>query len=599
MYSKPFQWVTFVVRFRTAVEEHNQPMNPLTRIQLILLAVLAVLVVWRMSASEPVPAGFLQLSELDDNRLYEQAFELERAATVRIDIRGAYENDALDAPLAAYGWIVDARSGEPVWIMSGLRSSPRDILATVQDEVELGPSRYVAYFTALGPDPGSWVEGTFLGLAPHWKHYRDKFYMVLNSDADASVTSNTSVELKSADNELWSVYKVGNRAHETVFLRIESVTPMHVQATAEWCASGCDVARLTDLETGRDVWELTMENSEPAGGWDANRTFSGVVVLDPGVYQAVFETDGRHDSDRWIANPPWVPAKWGMSLGTDAEDVTLVDPWSDARGQPEVSLLEVSSGVREQKSFTVERPVMVLIHALGEIGTDGTLYDHAQLVDSDRGTVLWSMSREGSLPGGGHETNRSQSGVLPLSPGTYSLSYETDDSHAWNDWRKSRPRHPERWGVALFVLDAADANALTVLDGSVAPRESAQLGQQSGAVLVQAERVTNDVQILEEFTLKAASTINIRASGEISRQGRYDYGWIESAASGETVWEMTLDNTVHAGGDDRNRIYDGSLELPAGTYRVHFVTDFDYAWGDFDTAPPKYPDAWGITVTVE
>ncbi len=574
-------------------------MNPLTRIQLILLAVLAVLVVWRMSASEPVPSGFLQLSDLDDHRLYERGFELDGPATVRIDVRGAYENDALEAPLAAYGWIVDARSGEPVWIMSGVRASERDILTRVQDQIELDAGRYVAYFTALGPHRGSWDEDSFLGLSPHWKHYRDKFFMVLDSDGQASVVSSTSVDISTPDNEIWAVRTVGNRARETVILRTESATSLHIQATAEWCSSGCDVARLRDLETGRDVWELTMDNSEPAGGWLANRTFSGQVALDPGVYQALFETDRLHDAGRWVANPPWVPAKWGMSLRADADDVTLVDPWSDAEGGPAVSLLEVSSGVREQKSFTVDRPVMVLLHALGEIGTDGTLYDHAKLVAAGQGDVLWSMSRERSVPGGGHETNRAQSGVLQLSPGTYVLSYETDDSHAWNDWRKSRPRHPDRWGVAIYVLDRGDADAVTVLDEVVAPPVPARDGQLSGAVLVQAERVSNDEQILREFTLDAASTVHVRASGEISRQGRYDYGWIESVASGETVWEMTLENTVHAGGDDRNRIFDGSLELSPGTYRVHFVTDFDYAWGDFDTDPPKYPDAWGITVTLK
>lgn len=599
MHSKPFQWVTSYVDIRTAAEAHYFPMTPLTRIQLFLLAAMAVLLVWRLSTPEAAPDGFLQLSDLDNKRLYEQAFELEKAASIRVDVRGAYENDATDASLAAYGWIVDAKLAEPVWIMSGLRSSSRDILVTEQDEIQLEAGRYVAYFAALGPSPESWDDDTFLGLTPHWKHYRDKFYMSLSTEAEVSLSNNTTVDIPSADEHLWSVRGVGNRARKSVFIRVQSESPVHIQAVSEWCASGCDVARLTDLETGRAVWELTMENSEPAGGWNANRVFSGAVLLDRGVYQATFETDRRHDANRWIANPPYVPARWGMSLTTSAEDLAIVDPWADEASRPAVSLLEVSSGVREQKSFTVQRPVLVLIHAVGEIGTDGTLYDYAKLVDADRGDVIWSMSREASEPAGGHTTNRSQSGVLRLSPGTYQLSYQTDDSHAWNDWRKSRPRNPERWGVALFTLDPSADEALTLQDEAVLPGQVAQEGNQSGAVLVRAERVPNDVQIQEEFTLSGASTVYIRASGEISRQGRYDYGWIESVSSGETVWEMTLDNTVHAGGDDRNRIFDGSLELPAGAYRVHFVTDFDYAWGDFDTDPPKYPDAWGITVMLQ
>jgi len=574
-------------------------MTPLTRIQLILLAILAVLVVWRMTTPDPTPPGFLQMTDLDNKQLYAKAFEVKEATSLRIDVRGAFENDATDAPLAAYGWIVDAVTGEPVWTMPDTRAHPQDILTTVQDQIDIAPGRYVAYFTALGPNPESWDDDSFLGLSPHWKHYRDKFHMVLDTDGNASESADRTVQLDDHENLLWSVHGVGDRMRETVFLRTLSTTPIYVQATAEWCSTECDVAKITDLETGRDVWELTRENSEPAGGWEANRLFNGVVMLEPGVFQAEFRTDRRHDAGRWIANPPWVPAKWGMSLRTDEPDVTVVNPWSDALGAPAVSLLEVSSGVKESKLFQLERRMMILVHALGEIGSDGTLYDHATVSQAESGTVLWSMSRESSEPGGGHSTNRSQSGVLHLEPGTYRLSFETDDSHAWNDWRKARPRHPERWGVALFILDQEGEGGITVLDDSTAPNTAAESVQSSGTVLVRAERLTNDVQIMEEFTLDAASTIHIRASGEISRQGRYDFGWIESAASGERVWEMTLDNTVHAGGDDRNRIYDGSMQLPEGTYRVHFVTDFDYAWGDFDTAPPKYPDAWGITVTLK
>jgi hypothetical protein len=59
---------------------------------------------------------------------------------------------------------------------------------------------------------------------------------------------------------------------------------------------------------------------------------------------------------------------------------------------------------------------------------------------------------------------------------------------------------------------------------------------------------------------------------------------------------MTMQNTVPAGGTERNRRFDGTVNLPAGTYEAHFVTDFSHAYGDFgDSAPPE-PADWGMIV---
>ena len=66
--------------------------------------------------------------------------------------------------------------------------------------------------------------------------------------------------------------------------------------------------------------------------------------------------------------------------------------------------------------------------------------------------------------------------------------------------------------------------------------------------------------------------------------------------SNETVWQMTRSNTKPAGGDDRNRIFDGVITLEPGTYTAHFRTDFSHSFGDFDHEEPHDPASWGIIV---
>jgi hypothetical protein len=117
-----------------------------------------------------------------------------------------------------------------------------------------------------------------------------------------------------------------------------------------------------------------------------------------------------------------------------------------------------------------------------------------------------------------------------------------------------------------------------------------------GVPLVDLTGLGNREHLSAPFTFDGEGFLRIRAVGEVSLSGQYDYGWIEHAETGETVWEMTWQNTIPAGGDDRNRMFVGTLSLAPGTYTVYFTTDFSHAYGDFADSPPNDPEAWGIRV---
>jgi hypothetical protein len=120
-----------------------------------------------------------------------------------------------------------------------------------------------------------------------------------------------------------------------------------------------------------------------------------------------------------------------------------------------------------------------------------------------------------------------------------------------------------------------------------------QTGQRR--TLVRLDRLGNNREVSARLEMPEDGAVRIYAIGEIVPSGRFDHGWITDAA-GAVVWEMSRANTSPAGGSQKNRLFDGQVRLPAGTYTVHFRTDSRHAFGAFDQAPPTNPEAWGIRV---
>src|SRR5262249_36883878 len=93
------------------------------------------------------------------------------------------------------------------------------------------------------------------------------------------------------------------------------------------------------------------------------------------------------------------------------------------------------------------------------------------------------------------------------------------------------------------------------------------------------------------------TTLRIYALGEGTSSRMVDYGWIENAKTGKTVWEMTYRITEHAGGAPKNRRVDTTITLPAGDYIVKYDSDDSHAFAEWNAAPPDDREAWGITVS--
>ncbi len=67
----------------------------------------------------------------------------------------------------------------------------------------------------------------------------------------------------------------------------------------------------------------------------------------------------------------------------------------------------------------------------------------------------------------------------------------------------------------------------------------------------------------------------------------------------DTVWDMRQTRTEHAGGAQKNRVFDGTVTLDAGDYIAYYLTDDSHAFGDWNAAPPVGGEYWGLTLLTE
>ncbi|MDX1741902.1 MAG: hypothetical protein R3178_11435, partial [Rhodothermales bacterium] len=234
--------------------------------------------------------------------------------------------------------------------------------------------------------------------------------------------------------------------------------------------------------------------------------------------------------------------------------------------------------------FTVNRPLEVRVYALGE-GSGGRMYDYGWITNADTYEQVWRFEYGSTEHAGGARKNRVFDGVLKLNVGNYIAHFVTDGSHSYASWNDDRPYDAESWGITVGPVDPADAERLA----SYSPTEDRRL-------LASMTEVGDDVTRSEDFTLDKDTRIRIFALGEGSGGRMYDYGWIENVDDNSVVWEMTYRMSEHAGGAQKNRVVSTTLLLPAGSYRVHYVSDGSHSFWDWNADPPYEAEMWGITV---
>jgi len=232
-----------------------------------------------------------------------------------------------------------------------------------------------------------------------------------------------------------------------------------------------------------------------------------------------------------------------------------------------------------------EGPVM--FYGIGE-SDDGEFFDWGWVKDCRTGEVIWAMDAKHAVWAGGAGKNRMCEAGAQLGPGEYAVTYVTDDSHsAGGGWNASPPWDADHAGMTLYWTGAEAEPGNYV---SYARERSPGL---LGMIAAVGDRANETVP----FELRRPSTVRVVCQGEGFQSEMYDFGWIEKEGDGERVWTMNFDISNHAGGAKKNREWRGDIQLPAGTYRLRYVSDDSHSFNDWNAAPPSHRGAdWGISV---
>ena len=80
----------------------------------------------------------------------------------------------------------------------------------------------------------------------------------------------------------------------------------------------------------------------------------------------------------------------------------------------------------------------------------GNASDYAWIENAKNGEVVWEMTYRTTTHAGGSKKNRVFDKTVYLEKGEYEVHYQTDDSHAFNDWNDDAPDDRTHWGVTIY-----------------------------------------------------------------------------------------------------------------------------------------------------
>lgn len=284
--------------------------------------------------------------------------------------------------------------------------------------------------------------------------------------------------------------------------------------------------------------------------------------------------------------------RWGVELWVDeTEQENFISCAIEDANSDLVHLSPLGDDESEEESFSIPRETRIRILVVGE-GSDEEMSDYGWIVREGSDEEVWTMEYEDTRWAGGAEKNRMVDETITLPAGNYTVHFVTDDSHSYSNWNALPPLDPRRWGVVLRAVDHAEGTPLMLkLKKSEEPDSN---------VLVQLIRIGNDRLESEKFILIRPAQIRIECLGELGHDDHFvDYGWILDARTRKPVWEMQKTITRHAGGAQKNRMFNGTVSFDPGTYEAYYRTDDSHAYRDWNAGPPRNPDAWGITVRAE
>ena len=568
--------------------------------------------------------SIISLRDYCSTELQHRGFELSRPTTIHIRALGGgggkgwtYKSEKM----FAYGWILDAATREPVWTMTVSNTNRAGDNRAFDGELRLERGRYEVYFVVYGfahhttfkhivlnidhrRDPlfgfereekkglFSWFSEWFSDdIVEEWKDRCSRWGIDLLVDEGSSAAVRTT----SVQPELpHSVVRAVGLGEDEVIREAFSL-PRSMRLRVYALGEGFRDAELADFgwivkrTTRERVWEMTPRSVRHAGGAEKSIMSDNRLSLEAGEYVLYYITDDSHSAEDWNDAPPADPLNYGVTIAAESEadkDLVRLVPYRELENVI-VSIVRVGDSEYRSEGFTLKRETPVRVYAFGERSNKRVfMADEGMILDARTRKRVWEMNASRSFHAGGASKNRFVDEVTRLPAGSYIVAYSTDNSHAYGEWNAPPPFDQEHYGIT--VTGAGRSFDPSVVAPYVEERDK--------GVVAQLSRVRNSANLREPFTLEKTTRLRIYALGEGLGRQMYDYGWIENAATGTVVWEMTYSMTFHAGGGRKNRSVNTTLVLEKGEYLLRYKSDDSHSYNDWNDDPPHDPEYWGITL---
>lgn len=523
----------------------------------------------------------------------------------------------------AGGWIIDAETREVVWEMSMSNTSGRENERSCEDEVSLKKGSYEVYFAAYGYSSsagmnfysinidrrsGKTNSEKFVDKFLGWfdEDYKDMYTEFMEKAKDvwgiflsapkgeqSSISTFNAPKKQSA--VIFAATGVGDGAFVKKLLTVNRDVMVNIYALGEGRGKDevFDYGWITNISTRERVWEMRYSNTDFAGGASKNVYYRGDVRLSKGTYELNFVTDDSHSREDWNSKPPYDPFNYGITITAQNENdktAIAVADYSSEKKNVIVQLIRARDDDFLQSGFSLKDETRLHIYALGEGHVSSNeLADYGWIINARTRERVWEMRIRNTVHAGGASKNRLADEFITLPKGDYLVYYQTDDSHAYNDWNDDKPYDADMYGIT--ISGAGEKFSVK----NVAP----YVESEAENVLVQLIRVRDDKHVRQRFTVDKSSRVRVYAVGEGVGNSMADYAWIENVTTGDVVWEMTYRTTTHAGGAKKNRLFDRYVSLDKGEYEVHYQTDDSHAFNDWNDDPPSDRTHWGVTIYKE
>jgi hypothetical protein len=311
-----------------------------------------------------------------------------------------------------------------------------------------------------------------------------------------------------------------------------------------------------------------------------------------------------------IATTRAVSSALAACLAASAAIVLSSLPASAAKHGTQVAAIDqiIRQGLRREV-FALDAPTELRIRAEGLADRRGTRFlaygwildltsrRPAWTMDSTNGewdpkTQNWKVDDRVTLPAGTYALYyASYGGAFPLDKEIRVLGLilgriesSIGPGVKWNEHGDD-----SRWGIRIDGLSPGFRPAKAPVE---APSPD------PGA-LIRFFELPDDALERERIDLSRPVDFRVRFTGEYDRDVRAfaDGAWITDLSTYEKVWTPTFDETEPAGGDAKNRMFQGTIPLGAGSYEFTVTTDGSHAVGSWNAPPPYDPEAWGISLT--